>query len=400
MSEDPRLEEVRQRLLRPESAEDVRNTLPLLDEISASPESAKGTEELLRWAFQCLRELTDAEPDQAAELLIRELLPRCLVPGAADDNAYGHRHCYTFGEWLADLPEAHHHRVRSAALPQAVLALDGFGVRNAIRLISSIGYWDDEILAALDRLARMSDDETGDHALSARVALRSELEHPLRDLYLGKLHGRIPAGPNLHQIHCSRIIGNAVTAELVWTHWLAPVTSSGPERSMLVSFARSLLVEIAGRECDPRFTLLVWARLVELSSRQGGSTENVFAPNNSLVNGLDVPEVVPELLRLAICTEAHHRRYIYYLRVLECARPGHMAGWDAIAPGDLAVVRQDAIAPTKVTGRASTVELYQKEAAWDVLLCHGGRRSCRISMMPWQKKAATSRTASLDLPRA
>src|SRR5262249_8988410 len=161
------------------------------------------------------------------------------------------------------------------------------------------------------------DDETGDHVLSARVALRLDLELSAHRWYLGKLHSRIPAGPNLHQLACARVIGNRDTADLVWSYWLAPLTDQDSQRNLLPSFAWSLRSEIAEREHDIRFTERVWNRLIELSRRTANGIDGVFGPNSSLVNHLDLPAVVPELVRLAIHAESHHR-YIYYLRVLEC----------------------------------------------------------------------------------
>src|SRR5579862_2994786 len=99
MSDDPRIAEVQRRLFQPVSVEDVRGTLPVLDELSVSSDLERASEEGLRRAFACLRELTASEPDMAIEILINDLLPRCLVQDKADDRGYGYRHCHTFGEW-------------------------------------------------------------------------------------------------------------------------------------------------------------------------------------------------------------------------------------------------------------------------------------------------------------
>jgi hypothetical protein len=370
MADDPRMAEIRQRLLRPASVEDVRGLLHALDDAAASPASTKSAEEGLRLAFEGLRQLTAAEPDRAVEILIHDLLGRCLVPDLENDTYFGPRLCHIFGEWVGDLPEEHRHRVRQEALPQAIAKLGGSGVRNAIRLISSIDYWDDDVLSALDRLARVRNDLAGDHALSARVALRSGLEPDVRRSYLEKLHARIPAGPNLHQILCSQCIGTAETAALVWSHWLSPPGIGDPEQVMFAMLARTALTEIAARERDRSCTTQVWHWLVELSRRPIDGKEDVFLLNSSLVNRLDLPEVVPELIRLAVRAESR-LRHLYYHRVLECERPAHMPGWDAVPLAELEVARADAVAHTGMKGRFSTIELDQKQAAWDVLLCRG-----------------------------
>src|SRR4051794_34911809 len=116
MSDDPRVTEIKDRLRRPDSVEDVRRTLTVLDELKALPESVKVAEEGFRQAFACLRDLTAAEPDRAAEILFHDLPPRCLVPDVVGEKWYGSPPSHTFGEWLDELPEEHRQRVRATAL--------------------------------------------------------------------------------------------------------------------------------------------------------------------------------------------------------------------------------------------------------------------------------------------
>ena len=372
MSDDLRMADVRKRLLQPTSVKDVRDTLSILDEIYAPPKSAMPAHEELVRAFQCLRQFTAAEHDQAVEILIDDLLPRCLTRDAVDDKWYGYRLSHTFGEWLDELPEEHRARVRDYALPRTVAALHGDGVRNAIRLISCTGYWDEAVIHALDQIAFGRDDEIGDHALSARVALKSSFPEPtVRETFLQKLHARIPAGPNVHQILAASEIGTCETARLVWTHWLAPRTLREKfDQNLLAWQAPSLFAEIAVRERDPEFTLQVWNWLLDYSQRENEGVELVFSPNSSVVNRLGLPQAVTELIERSKRAE-EHLRYIYYLRVTECERPSHMAGWDAVSLDDLATAQADAAASTGMKGRSATIELHRKEAAWEVLLCRG-----------------------------
>jgi hypothetical protein len=371
MNDDPRMADIRRRILRPESVEDVRRTLPDLDVLSREPNSERWAAEEFQRAFERLRVLTAAEPDQAFEILTGDLLPRCLRSDSRDDNGNGYILCHTFGEWLADLPEEHRLRVRATVLPQAIATLSGDRARNAIRLISSIGYWNVDVLAALDQIALSREDEVGDHALSARVHLCLDPNASSRSLFLKKLHGRIPSGPNQPQMFACQVLGTPETAELVWSHWLAPEVSMESEWSIiLVPFAGAILAEIAARTGDAAFTQRVWSWLVELSRRSAKGLEQVFAMNSSLINRLDIGAAVPELVRLAIRAEGHHR-YLYYLRVLECERPAHMSGWDEVPISELVIVQKDAVVPTGMIGRSSTKEFLQKGAAWDVLLCRG-----------------------------
>ncbi|QEL17605.1 hypothetical protein [Limnoglobus roseus] len=368
MSGDPRFAEVELRLRGPASVDDVRAVLPILDELAAGEGTTEAVADGFRSAVIVLRELTESEPNLAAKILVNDLLSRCLVPDHSGEDDYGWFLGYGFGEWVDDLPEAERHEVRSAALRQAITALDGPPVRNALRLIAAIGYWDQAVLGALDRLAHDRDDVVGDQALSTRVSLRQPLDPSERSQCLSKLHARIPAGPNRYQCTAGRIIGTHETAQLVWECWLAKPERSDPESELLNMFARSLLSEIAERAGDQSLTTRVWGWLVDLSGRPVDGLEPVFSMNSSLVNRLDVPDAVPQLIRLAT---AARRRDLYLLRALECRRPAHMPGWDLVATSDIDVVRKEALQPTRMTGLVATSDLHDKEAAWDVLLCHG-----------------------------
>lgn len=370
MSTDPRLAEVERLLRSPASVDDVREVLPLLDELAAGEGTAEAVADGFRDAVHTLQELTEADPKQAVKLLLDDILPRCLVADRPGEDEYGWFLSYGFGEWVNDLPEAERHDVRLVALPRAVATFEGPAVRNALRLVSAVGYWNDSILAALDRLAGDRADVVGDHALSCRASLCPPQNPEVRSAHLSMLHGRIPGGPNRHLNTACRILGTRETAELVWQHWLAGPERSDGESELFASFARSLLAEIASREGDSAFTAWVWDCLVELSRRPtSGKLEHIFSMNSSLANRLDVPAIVPELLRLAAGSD-HHRR-IYLIRALECQRPAHMAGWDQVAVNDLEIVRNDAVSPSGMTGHWVTGDLHDKEAAWDVLLCHG-----------------------------
>ncbi len=370
MNGDSQLAEIRRRLIRPESVADVLDQLPGLDELARTPDAAKEAEDLQIRAFVCMRELTATEPERAVEIITQSLLPRCLVPDAEAYNAYGNSYSSALGEWLDDLSEEYVRRIRAVALPRAVVALGKDGTRNAIRLISSIGYWDDSILSALDQLAASREDDTGDHAQAASVGLCSPSRPPDRTWHLGRLHRRLPCGPNFHQISCCRVIGTIDTAERIWTHWISPPMSPAKENRFYNRFACSLIAEIADRERDAEFTAMVWDRFVELSRQRGSGSDDVFAPNSSIVNHLDVPSAVPTLLSFALQAEGTHR-YTYYTRALECERLAHMTGWDAVPDDVIAHIREDAVRPTGMTGRFATFPFNLKETSWNVLLCHG-----------------------------
>jgi hypothetical protein len=373
MSADPRMAEIEGRLRSPVSVEDVRDVLSLLDGIAAGGGGVEVDEAIevgFRNAVIAFRELTESEPKQAVNILLDDLLSRCLIADRPGENDYSWFLSYGFGEWVNELPEVERREVRTVALPRAMEAFEGPAVRNALRLMAAVGYWDEDILAAHDRLASERADIVGDQALSCRASLCIPKDKLVLDAYLEKLHGRIPSGPNRHLSTACRILGTRKTAELVWDNWLNGPVRSDADSELFTSIALSLLAEIAAREGDPEFTTWVWDCLVELSRRPTTrKLEHVFSMNSSLVNRLDVSAAVPELLRLAANSDKH--RHLYFRRALECQRPAHMAGWDYVDSDDLAVVRHESVAPSGMTGHWVTGSLLNKEAAWDVLLCHG-----------------------------
>jgi len=393
MSTDPRLTELGQRLLRPESIASVRAVLTQLDELSK--ESGLGMEvvALVHRAVGWLQELSAADPESAVSVLIDDLLPRSLLADGETDRKQLPRYEYLFGEWLAALSEDHRHTVRQAALPYAMRALDGKEVRNALRIIGSIGYWEDDLLNRLDALIASRDDEVGDHALSVRAWLASPPEASAR--LVDDLHRRMERGPSMHLLAAAEALGTPATSQVIWDHWLSPylgapgpdVKAAEPERDMLFDLTLALLGRIAARWPDSGLSKRLWTWLTLLVPKVSDRLENYLALNGGLLPKLNLAEVVPELLRRAI-SDSGHRQYLFYLRLRDCAEPEHMAGWDTISPADFAPVRKDATTPTGMTGNYSTLALDHKDTAWNILLCRG-----EYSVLPSFSEALAGETS-------
>jgi hypothetical protein len=104
MSADPRLAEIERLLRSPNSVDNVRGVLPLLDELAVDEMMAEAVADGYRDAVHTLRELTESDPKDALKLLLDDLLPRCFVADRLGEDDYGWFLSYGFGEWVNDLP--------------------------------------------------------------------------------------------------------------------------------------------------------------------------------------------------------------------------------------------------------------------------------------------------------
>ena len=375
MNTDPRIDELKAVLLRPGSVQDIRAALELIDESSGEPELSTERAMVIRHGFGCLRELTAGDPDVASTVLMQDLLPRCLKSDQGGDQQKSPRYDTVFGDWLNGLPEQIRRQVRQAAIPAALAALGGDGVRNALRLISSVGYWEDQLLARLDEIIEAHDDEIGDHALSVRVGLapmppeRSPWLIESLDNRIMKVPG-VQRGQGLHLLAAAQVIGTIQTAENIWASLvlrrrdLAVVN----ERDIIFEWKLKLLAQILVRHQNDSLSGEIWSWLI--SNDLDGEKDSVL--NSGLGPELNVADVIPELLRRA----GNHSRYLpymYYRQIRDCILPAHLAVWNSLGEASLACAQRDATKPSGVTGQYSTVAISQKDSAWDILLCRGDR---------------------------
>lgn len=377
MSIDLRIKEISEQLVRPESVEAVRTVLARIDQLPSEPELWLHLNGLIRRAFGSIRELTVGDDKKATTVMIEDLLPRCLRPVTEVDSQKLPRYDIVLGEWLASLSEERRHEIRKVALPRALNSLDGQTVQNALRLIGSIDYWDQELLNRLDDLIEIREDDVGDQALSVRVWLcPAEQRAPW---LLSQLHARIARGVSRYRVFAaSGVATNGLamfeTAELIWLHWLAPRLDPtvNAERDVLLDLSLSILGEIAAQSRDGALPERVWSWLLQLNQTMPQKPGNNLILTSGLCPRLNVAHVIPEVLRLALY-RCEIQPYFHYRLLRQCALPAHLTGWDTVPPENLKEVQEHATTPTGMTGRFSTVALDQKEAAWDVMLCKGER---------------------------
>ncbi len=173
----------------------------------------------------------------------------------------------------------------------------------------------------------------------------------------------------------SRAIGTAETVELVWLRWLSPrlLPSADAGLDVLFHLTLNLLVQIATRSPNDALSDRVWDFLSRLAKATPDSARTTLTLTSGLAPRLNVGRIVPELLQY-VAAVTDYQRYVFYLRLCECAQPAHLIAWNTMQPSDdFEAVRMDAEKPTGMTGTVSTVELNKKEAAWDILLCRGVR---------------------------
>ena len=369
MKTDPRIVTIRSRLLLSQTADDVRDVLAELDQIAHDVELGDAFAELAEDAFRVLRQVTTTRPHEAVAVLLEDLLPRCLhVPVQADKHRPPRFHAL-FARWLEDLPEDHRTTAREHALPIVIRSLDGASSGSALRLLREIGYWNGEVLKAIDRQIARHHDELGDHALSVRAWLTPAQGAP--EWLLKELHRRIPGGPTLHRLTASHAIGTLDTAQLVWLHWIPLFAEPTPDAKsgMMLRLTVELLARLASGADPPELAARTWRWLRDVS----GSTPS---PSGVLLSGaigprFNIAGVVTDLLE-GLAAQTEHQRYVHYLRLRECAQPEHMIGWTLGASrGALDKVVADATRPTGMAGNLATIESERKDASWDALLCCG-----------------------------
>jgi hypothetical protein len=387
MTTDPQLNELGKLLLRPESVAAVRDVLVRIDQLSIKPDLRHQAGLLSARAFSCLRELAAGDPDLATAVLLHDLLPRCLAP---TQSFHGEGFSRLFGQWLDDLPPEHRKQVRRTAMLHATAAFDEMTVRLSLRLIVSIGYWDDGLLARLDQLIASSDNETGDDALSVRAWL-APVPESIPDL-LRILHRRIEKRRNFHLIYAAQPIGTAETVDVIWSNWISPKFVIESTAYMFMDATMSILSQIAARAQEPALSALVWQRM-SVASIDQPVLQGPITYNPGVAPQIDLPDVIPGLLEFAARADGH-ARYVYYERLQECSKLAHQIGWDLVSPTSLDVVRKDARTPTGMTGKFSTFEMSRKEAAWALLLCRGDR-----SLVPPLADAIEGETSGYVLHR-
>jgi hypothetical protein len=372
MSDDSRINELSHRLARPESIAAVQTTMFELDELLREQDPPPRVAWLIERAFTCLRELTTSEHEQGISLLIEDLLPRCLLPDADGNSKRLPEYNVIFREWLETLPDHLRHRVRQIALPAAIRELSGSGIRNALRLIGSIGYWNEQLLLHLGQLIRRHDDEVGDHALSIYCWLVPNLD---RDRWrIDELHSRMIRRSNFLIIRAARQIGTIDTIAVIWFHWLThhvlPRTDAWTD--MQFDMILNLFVEIAGRSHDGDVAERVWNAILLLVRDCSPDVANKLIRSSQYAPNLNIAAVVPELIRRARDSKGLNP-YFQYSSLRDCVQPAHMNAWETVPLTDFELVQTHATKPTGMTGQFSTPELNQKEFAWEVLLCRGDR---------------------------
>ena len=333
------------------------------------PQLTAATAQLTDDIFYAARQLTIGAPALAADILVKELIPRCLH--SARDSGGGRRGRLSFvlGDWLQSLPEEERHRARTAALTTAAGALSGAAAEDALSLLASVGYGDPRLFESLDSLVNNRFDETGHYALSVRCWLSPR---PLPGWINGDLHKRIAeCEPSRYLITAAHAIGTTDVAEAIWKYWIVERYETLADKKILLRLSLSLLVGIAASSAETGLMRRIWAWMRSPDRREAVRSQLLL--DTSLAPKIDLPDVVGDLLRASL-EEDDHPRYLLYLRLLGCSGAAQMGGWDSVPERDYARVVEDALRASGTKDSFATVEFDRKEAAWDVLLC-GGQRS-------------------------
>jgi hypothetical protein len=363
MSIAPPLTAIHARIDSAATADDVRAALAELDRLSTSDAVPEGIEFLQESAWESMRNVTAADVTLATQVLLHELLPRCL----AMEPAPGVRrppYEKLLSDWLENLPSAVRADTRATVLAAALTALDGEQARRGLRLAARVGYAVPHLLQRLDALVADRDDEVGDYALAVRVSLSPTPDR--RPGWAEELHRRMRRRRNTHLVQVAQAVGGPATLDILFNTWLAQAPDQPGD--IVFHLSLNLLAPLSAKGGEPDLPTRTWRRLLALE--RPAWVRNDLLLNTHVAPEFDTPAVIAGMLARASRAE-DRTRYLYYLRLLDCVRPAQAPGWDGVPPETLRPIQGDATRPTTTKGRSRTVELDQKEGAWRVLLCLG-----------------------------
>jgi hypothetical protein len=366
MNADTSVQELSTRLESAVSIADVRGVLADTLALPRTHPHAKALASVEERAFEYLRQVTATLPAEAAVIIQKDLLPRCLThDGGARDDPWP-RYAEMFADWFGQLPFEYQHDVRRTAYLGARARLDAGQISVGLRVIARVGYADEEVCRRLDDLLAAHDDELGDRILVVRASLGMTPKE--RERIRSTLHQRLKARINHRLISVAKRIGTIETIDEILKWMFLPPVEDKP-RDVDDLFMLNALFVIASGIWDATFVSSLWKKIRAFAD-ENPQREILRALDASVISGIPALEVVEDLIARLSRVGGVPRR-VSYRRLKECVLPVHSLGWDKVTFESLGAVREDAIAESKLLGHVKTIEFDQKVDAWDVLLSAG-----------------------------
>src|SRR5258706_9157944 len=398
-SESPAVEGLRQQLASATTTSEVLAGLRLVQESFARGDLSGAEVLTLRSStFKTLQEATQDDPATAQRLILEELVKDLLSDLATDGSSTAQialsRYYEYLGDWVEQYPPVDRDILRMRVIDALMPALDTVRSETACWSIARLGYRTPELTAALWRIVERAEDNSGDVALRALVALGVTKED--REKVVREVNRRAALRQSTALWGALNRLADPSSKDVLKEVWLRPEPTRTEETTW--PLALTTLAEIADAHWEN--TSLqegIWNLFEELRSDPSTSSSLGLYLGSNVISRIDAPAVVPGLMTWLVDDSASSkepkawRRYLLYKRVEECVRPRQLTGWHFNGPGResaVALLREDLIRDSGATGAFKTSEMEQKELACDQLLRLGDRRA-----IDWIERAVDLETS-------
>lgn len=335
-------------------------------------------------AFRAMRESTTRDLGEARHVLLNLLLPHCLLPEPADIDLIHSVRSYRreLARWVDTWEGEGREDLLQDVLGELKAALDGPTPEPACWTIASIGYRDAETIDVLWRRLAAAD-RSPDNA-STREDFEDKILAILCDLgpsslerarLLDDLIGRAKVRCNWLLISAMSDLADPVLLGVVERFWTSPTSSDWSNNAPLVFRIPADIA--AAHPASSDIQDRAWALIHKLLDADPSGLRGNLYLGSDVAPEIDCPRVVPDLIGLIShpvdpSANADHLRYLAYHRAGGCTRPRQLGGWaEALDPGILDVIREDARRDTESPGIYGTSAIDLKKEAWETLLSAG-----------------------------
>ncbi len=378
-SDSPAVERLRQQLASATTTSEVLAGLRLVQESFARGELSDAEVLTLRFStFKTLQDATRDDPATAQRLILDELVKDLLSDLATDGSSTAQialsRYYEYLGDWVEQYPPADRDILRMKVIDALMPALDTLRSETACWSIARLGYRTPELTAALWRIVERAEDNSGDVALRALVALGVTKED--REEVVREVNRRASLRQSTALWGALNRLADPSSKDVLKEVWLRPEPPRTEETTW--PLALTTLAEIADAHWEnAALQQEVWNVVEELRADPSTSSSLRLYLGSNVISRIDAATVVPGLLTWlvddSVSSSEHQarRRYLLYKRLEECVRPRQLIGWHfngTSRESAVALLREDLIRDSGATGVFTTTEMEQKRSACDQLL--------------------------------
>jgi hypothetical protein len=398
-SESPVFSSLREQLSSARTTSEVLARLHLIQESFARGELTGAEVLTLRAsAFKTLQEATQDDPETAQRLILEELVRDLLSDLARDGSSTAQialsRYYEYLGDWIDQYVPAQRDILRTRVLEALMPALETPRPEAACWSIARLGYRSPELAKALWKIVRGADDNSGDVALRALVALGVTKEE--RAEAVREVNRRAALRQSTALWGALNRLADPSSKDVLKEVWLRPEPPTPKETTW--PLALTTFAEIADAHWEnASLQQEIWNVFEDLRAQSSTSSSLRLYLGSNVVSRIDAPTVVPDLLTWlvdeSLSSQEHQarRRYLLYKRLEECVRPRQLTGWQFNGPSRepaVALLKEDLARDSGAAGAFMTTEMEQKELACDQLLRLGEPRA-----IDWIERAIDQETS-------